>query len=37
MVDFHKIAIIFLDRNTTNKRFLDVTNKETNNVMWDGC
>ena len=30
---FGKIVIIFLGRDTPNNAFLDVTNKETNNVM----
>ena len=31
---FCEIVIIFLGRNTSDNKFLDVTNKETKKVMW---
>ena len=34
---FCEVVIIFLGRNTPNNKFLDVTNKETKNVMWRRC
>ena len=37
MVIFHKIVIVFLGRNTPNNKFLNVTSKETNKVMWHYC
>ena len=37
MVIIPKVVIFFLDRNTSNNKFLDLTNKETNKVMWYGC
>ena len=31
------VAIIFLGRNTPGNKFVDITNKETNKVMWHRC
>ena len=37
MVIFRKILIMFFGRNTPNNKFLNVTNKETNKVLWHRC
>ena len=37
MVIFFKIIKTFFDRNVPNNKFLDVANRETNNVMWRRC
>ena len=37
MAIFCKLVIIFLGRNTTSNRFLDVRSKETNKVMRYRC
>ena len=37
MVIIRKVVIIFLRRNTPNNKFVNVTNKETNKVMWHRC
>ena len=34
IVTFCRIVICFIGRNTPNTKFLDVANKEANNVMW---